>query len=87
MFVYGLHRELHDWIQFTDQLPFGSRISDKEVSLKAFFIRIFWIPRPRECQQISGITTTTQTLNDGCPDVHKLISQLRPVPTSGLVRR
>jgi hypothetical protein len=59
MFVYGLHRELHDRIQFTDQLPFGSRISDKEVSLKAFFTRIFWIPRPRDCQQISGITTTT----------------------------
>jgi hypothetical protein len=61
MFVYGLHRELHDRIQFTSQLPFRSRISDKEVSLKAFFTRIFWIPRPRDCQQISGITTATRT--------------------------
>jgi hypothetical protein len=43
VFVYGLHRELHDRIQFTGQLPFRSRISDKEVSLKAFFTRIFWI--------------------------------------------
>jgi hypothetical protein len=38
---YGLHRELHDQIQFTRQLPFRSRISGKEVSLKAFFTMIF----------------------------------------------
>jgi hypothetical protein len=43
VFVYGLHKELHDQIRFTGQLPFRSRISDKEVSLKAFFTRIFWI--------------------------------------------
>jgi hypothetical protein len=35
---------LHDRIQFTDQLPFRSRISDKEVLLKAFFTRIFRTP-------------------------------------------
>jgi hypothetical protein len=63
--------ELHDWIRFTGQLPFGSRISDKEVSLKAFFTMIFRIPRPRDCQQISGITTTTRNRTDGCPELHK----------------
>jgi hypothetical protein len=71
MFVYGLPRELHDQIQFTSQLPFGSRISDKEVSLKAFFTRIFWIPRLRDCQQISGTITATRTHTDGCPEVHQ----------------
>jgi hypothetical protein len=59
VFVYGLHRELHDRIRFTDQLPFRSRISDEEVSLKAFFTRIFQILPPRDCRQISGITTAT----------------------------
>jgi hypothetical protein len=71
VFVYGLHWELHDQIRFTDQLPFGSRISDKEVSLKAFFTRIFQIPRLRDCRQILGITTTTWTRTDGYPDVHQ----------------
>jgi hypothetical protein len=71
MFVYGLHKELHDWIQFTGQLPSGSRISDKEVLLKAFFVRIFWIPHPKDCQQFSGITTATQTCTDGCLEVHQ----------------
>jgi hypothetical protein len=41
-------------------LPFGSRISDKEGLLKVFFTRIFWIPRLRDCRQILGITTTTR---------------------------
>jgi hypothetical protein len=71
MFVYGVHRELHDWIRFTGQLPFGSRISDKEVSLKAFFTRIFWISRLRDSPQISGITTATRTHTDGCLEVHQ----------------
>jgi hypothetical protein len=71
VFVYGLHRKLHDRIRFTAQLPFGSRISDKEVSIKAFFTRIFQIPHPRDCRQISGITTTTRTHTDGCPEVHQ----------------
>jgi hypothetical protein len=66
VFVYGFHRQFHDRIRFTGQLPFGSRISDKEVSLKVFFTRIFRIPRSRDCRQISGITTTTQTRTDGC---------------------
>jgi hypothetical protein len=61
VFVYGLHRELHDQIQFIGQLPFRSRISNKEVSLKVFLTRIFQIPRPRDCRQISGITTATRT--------------------------
>jgi hypothetical protein len=68
VFVYDLHRELHDQIQFTDQLPFGSRISEKEVS---FFTRIFYIPRPTDCRQISGITIAAQTRTDGCPEVHQ----------------
>jgi hypothetical protein len=55
VFVYGLHRELHDRIRFTGQLPFGSRISDNEVSLKAFLTRIFRIPHSRDCRLISGI--------------------------------
>jgi hypothetical protein len=71
VFIYGLHRELHDRIQFTGQLPFGSRISDKEVSIKAFFTRIFRIPRPRDCRQILGITTATRTRVDGFPKVHQ----------------
>jgi hypothetical protein len=62
---YGLHRELHDRIQFTGQLPFGSRISDTEVSLNAFLTRIFRIPRPRDCRQISRITTAIRTHTDG----------------------
>jgi hypothetical protein len=66
MFVYGLHRELHDRIRFTGQLPFGSRIPDTEVSLKAFHTRIFRIPRLRDCQQISGITTTTLMADRRC---------------------
>jgi hypothetical protein len=49
VFVYGLHRKFHDRIRFTGQLPFRSKISDKEVSLKAFFTRIFRIPRLRHC--------------------------------------
>jgi hypothetical protein len=72
VFVYGLHRELHDQIQFTGQLPFGSRISDKEVSLKTFFTRIFQIPRPRDCRQILGtplpqepaLTAARRCMND-----------------------
>jgi hypothetical protein len=32
----------------------------KEGLLKVFFTRIFWIPRPRDCRQILGITITTQ---------------------------
>jgi hypothetical protein len=71
MFVYGLHRELHDRIRFTGQLPFGSKISGKEVTLKAFFTRIFWIQHLRDCREILGITTTTQTRTDGCPKVHQ----------------
>jgi hypothetical protein len=71
MFVYGLHRELHDRIRCTCQLPFGSRISDKEVSLKAFFTRVFQITRLRDCQQISGITTTTRTRTNGCLEMHQ----------------
>jgi hypothetical protein len=67
VFVYGLHRELQDQIRFTGQLPFGSRIADKDVSIKAFFFKIFQIPR----RQISGITTTTRTRTDGCPEVHQ----------------
>jgi hypothetical protein len=62
---------LHDRIQFTGQLPFGSRISNKEVSLKDFFTRIFLIPRPRNCRQISGITTATRSRTDGCSEVHQ----------------
>jgi hypothetical protein len=49
----------------------GSRISDMEVSLKAFFTRIFRIPCPRNCRQISGITTTTWTYTHGCPEMHQ----------------
>jgi hypothetical protein len=62
---YSLHGELHDRIRFTGQLPFGSRISDKEVSIKAFFTRIFRIPCPRDCQHISGFATATRTRIDG----------------------
>jgi hypothetical protein len=71
MFVYGLHMELHDRIRFTNQLPFGSRISNEEVSLKDFFTRIFQIPRPRDHRQISGITTATRIRTDGCLEVHQ----------------
>jgi hypothetical protein len=71
VFIYGLHWELHDQIRFIGQLPFGSRIFNKEVSLKAFFTNIFRIPRLRDCEQISGITTATQTRIDGCPEVHQ----------------
>jgi hypothetical protein len=71
MFIYGLHRELHDRIRFTGQLTFESRISDKEVSLKAFFTKIFWIPHLRDCRQILGIPTATRTRTDGCPEVHQ----------------
>jgi hypothetical protein len=39
---------LHDRIGFTMQLPFRSRISDKEVSLKDFFTRTFRITCPRD---------------------------------------
>jgi hypothetical protein len=35
VFVYGLHRELHDQIRFTGQLPFESRIFDREVGLSS----------------------------------------------------
>jgi hypothetical protein len=70
VFVYGLHKELHDRIQFTGQLPFRSRIYDKKVSLKAFFTMIFRIPCLRDCRQISGITTTTRTHTDGFTHGH-----------------
>jgi hypothetical protein len=70
VFVYGLHRELHDRFQVIGKLPFGSRISDKEVLLKVFFTKIFWIPHLSNCRQISRITTTTQTCTDGCLEVH-----------------
>jgi hypothetical protein len=62
VFVYGLHRELHDQIQFTGQLPFRSKIPDKKDSIKAFFTRIFRIPRLRDCRQISLITTKIDLL-------------------------
>jgi hypothetical protein len=42
-----------------------------EVLLKAFFTKIFRIPRLRDCREISGITTTTQTHADGCLEVHQ----------------
>jgi hypothetical protein len=54
MFVYDLHREFHDQIQFIGQLPIESRISDKEVSLKAFFTRIFRIPRREIVAKFQG---------------------------------
>jgi hypothetical protein len=54
MFVYGLHKELYDRIQFTGQLPFESRISDKEVSLKAFLTRIFQIPHLEIIDKFQG---------------------------------
>jgi hypothetical protein len=68
VFVYGLHRELHDRIRFTGQQPFGCRIPNKEVSIKAFFTRTFHNPCPRDCRQISVITTTTRTRTDGYPE-------------------
>jgi hypothetical protein len=44
--------------------------SNPESLIRKFWIitRIFWIPRPRDCRQISGITTATQTRTDGCPE-------------------
>jgi hypothetical protein len=60
VFVYGLHRQLHDQIRFTSQLPFGSGISDKEVSLMALFTRIFWIPPPHE----PALFATRRCIND-----------------------
>jgi hypothetical protein len=71
VFVYGLHRELHDQIRFTVQLLFRPRISYKEVLIKTFFTRIFQIPHLRDCRQILGITTATRTRTDGCLEVHQ----------------
>jgi hypothetical protein len=44
---------------------------NKHFWLKAFFTRTFWIPRLRDYQQISGITTATRIRTDGCPEVHQ----------------